>query len=86
MTDPIPGDEIMPALTEVIRRTFRQPSAEVDRATTAMDIDGWDSLSHTMLILQVEQRFGVRLPADRVHELDDVGELADLVAEAGGRP
>jgi acyl carrier protein len=79
------GEEILPLLTEVIRRTFRQPDAPVDRDTTAMDINGWDSLSHTMLILQVEQRFAVRLPADRVHELDNVGELADLIAEAGGR-
>ena len=86
MSDSGSSEQIMPALTEVIRRVFRQPTAAVDRETTAMDIDGWDSLSHTMLILQVEQRFSVRLPADRVHELDNVGELADLIAEAGERP
>jgi acyl carrier protein len=77
-------EEIMSELGDIIRRTFRQPDAEVDRQTTALDIDGWDSLSHTMLILDVEKHFGVRLPADRIHELDDVGELADLIAEVKG--
>ncbi len=75
-------DEILTELTGVIRKTFRQPEAEVARDTTALDIDGWDSLSHTMLILDVEKHFGVRLPADRVYELSDVGELVDLIADA----
>ncbi len=80
MTD----DATLQELAAIIRRTFRQPGLEIARETTAMDVDGWDSLSHTMLILQVEKSFGVRLPADRVHELEDVGELADLIVQARG--
>jgi acyl carrier protein len=75
-------DEILPVVAELIRKTFRCPGAEVTRETTAFDIDGWDSLSHTDLMLAVEQRFGVELPPDRMFDLPDVGALADLIAEA----
>lgn len=74
-------DEIMSVVAEIIRKTFQQPDVEITRETVALDVDGWDSLSHTMLILDIEKRFGVRLPADRVYDLADVGELVDLVAE-----
>ena len=77
-------DEIMAQVADIIRATFRQPDAQIDRDTVALDVDGWDSLSHTMLILEVEKTFGVRLPPDRVYELEDVGELVDVIAEAKG--
>ncbi len=77
-------DQIMEKVADIIRSTFRQPDAEITRDTVALDVDGWDSLSHTMLILEVEKQFGVRLPPERVYDLDDVGELVDLVAETKG--
>ena len=74
-------DDILAQLGDVSRETFRQRDAEITRETTALDVDGWDSLSHTMLLLDVETHFGVRLPAERVYDLADVGELVDLIAE-----
>ena len=76
------NDQIMVEVVKIIRDTFRQPQAEISRETVALDVDGWDSLSHTMLILGIEKHFGIRLPPDRVYDLADVGELVDLVAEA----
>ena len=74
-------DEILAQLGDIIRETFRQDGAVITRETTALDVDGWDSLSHTMLLLDVETHFEVRLPSDRVYDLADVGELVDLIAE-----
>jgi acyl carrier protein len=56
----------------------------VSAATTSADIDGWDSLSHSILIMGIEEQFGVELPMERAFELHDVGELMDLIGEAGG--
>jgi acyl carrier protein len=74
-------DEILAQLGDIIRETFRQDGVEITRETTALDVDGWDSLSHTMLLLDVETHFEVRLPSDRVYDLADVGELVDLISE-----
>ncbi len=80
------NDQVMEEVAGIIRRTFRQPDAEITRETVALDVDGWDSLSHTILILDIEKHFKVKLPADRVFELADVGELVDLVVQARGAP
>jgi acyl carrier protein len=66
----------------IIRETFEQPDAIVDRNTTALDIPGWDSLSHTVLMLRVEEHFGVTLPEDV--EFRNVGDLADTLVSLRG--
>jgi acyl carrier protein len=77
-------DAILTEVAAIIRKAFRQPDVVITRETTALDVDGWDSLSHTMLLLDIEKHFGLRLPADRVYDLADVGELVDLIAQTQG--
>jgi acyl carrier protein len=66
-------------LTDVMRDVFRCPDVPITRETSSLDIDGWDSLSHTILLLRVEKEFGVRLPLDRARTIANVGDLADLI-------
>jgi acyl carrier protein len=66
-------------LADVIRDVFGCPDLEVTRDTTSLDVDGWDSLSHTVLLLRVESAFEVRLPLDEARNSANVGELADLL-------
>jgi acyl carrier protein len=65
-------------LAGLIRETFSQPRAAIDRHTMAVDIPGWDSLSHTILMLTVEDAFGIALPEDVSYA--NVGELGDAIA------
>lgn len=62
--------------------------ASLTRATTAEDVDGWDSVTHTLLIMEVERQMKVSLPFDDAFELANIGELADLVdrVRAGAAP
>ena len=74
--------EILTRLGDVIRDHFNCPDLEVDRDTSARDVVGWDSLAHTMVLMRIEDEFGVELPMDRAFTVKNVGELADLVVEA----
>lgn len=75
------SEEAMEEVAAVIRKTFNAGDVPISRQTSAMDIRGWDSLSHTILMLELEQRFQVRLPRSRIYGLKNVGDLADLIAE-----
>lgn len=77
------NEEVFTRLREVVRRTFAAANrVEIERSTTSADIDGWDSLSHSILIMNVEDAFGVDLPLDAVYSLVDLGALADLIESA----
>lgn len=74
-------DEILSQTARIIRDTLECGPVPIARETQAMHVRGWDSLSHTMILMQLEDGFGVRLPMERVLRLGTVGELVDLIAE-----
>jgi len=75
------NDEILQRCAALIRDTIQCGPVPIGRATRAMDVRGWDSLSHTMILMNLEDGFGVQLPMDRVLRLATVGDLVDLIAE-----
>ena len=76
---------ILARVEAVMRQVFSLPGEyKVTDATVASDIDGWDSLSHSILIMKIEEEFAVDLPMERVYEVNDVGELVELIASAAG--
>lgn len=76
------SDEIFERVRKVMVQTFRIPaSVAIGPQTTSADVDGWDSLSHSLLIMNVEEEFGFDLPFERVYQLANVGELVALLGE-----
>jgi len=68
-------------IEHIIQEVFANPGAAVTRETVASDIDGWDSLSHAILVLRIESAFGIEFPTDEVYSFSNVGELADRTAQ-----
>jgi len=75
-------DEPTAGVFQLVAMTFGCPSCDVTRQTRADDVDGWDSLSQSILLLGIERRFAVRLDYDEVFNVADVGDLIDCVARA----
>ena len=78
------ADNVFQRLSQVISREFGCDISDIHRDTSADDIDGWDSLAHARLILKIEEVFDLRLPGDKLFELDNVGDLVVLVSDAQG--
>ena len=62
-------EEVFEKLNEVFRDVFDDEEITVTDATTADDIEEWDSLEHINLLAAVEQEFGMK----------NVGEMADII-------
>ncbi len=78
------SDSLLRQLNEVFRDTFEDDEINVQRDTTAEDIEGWDSLNHVTLMLRIEKAFGVKFTTAQVAKLKNVGELVDLLAAKRG--
>jgi len=66
-------------LTEVFRDVFDDDSLVVTPETAAGDIEGWDSLMHVTLILNLEKAFKVKFTSTQVASLKNVGDLLKLI-------
>ena len=75
------SDDTFSQVCTVIRKTFQvDDGVPITRQTTSADIDGWDSLAHSILLMGIEDEFGIAFDLDSMFAVDDVGTLADLVA------
>lgn len=74
-------EEIYGVLTTVFRQVLEDDAIQLTPATTAEDVDGWDSMNHIFIVVELEKRFGVKFQAAEMEELKNVGELASLVQQ-----
>ena len=70
-------------LRDIFRDVFNDEDLVISRETSARDIDDWDSVMHVSLVVSVEKAFGVRFSSSEVAELQNVGDLADLIELKG---
>jgi acyl carrier protein len=65
----------MDPLTEVFRSVFEDNSIILKPEMTANDVEGWDSLSHVLLILAIENHFKIKFIHKELLTLKNVGDL-----------
>ena len=73
--------DIYAELNTVFRQVLEDETIELTPATTAEDVEGWDSMNHIFIVVELEKRFGVKFHAAEMEELKNVGELALLVQQ-----
>ncbi len=72
-------NEIYERLSKVFTEVFDE-DITVTPDTTAADIEDWDSLTHITLISAIEDEFRMKFSMKEVVGMNNVGELADIVA------
>jgi len=71
-------EEVFARLADVFADVFDR-AVPLSDATTAADVEGWDSLTHITLIGTVEDEFDVKFPMKDVVHMKNVGEMVDLI-------
>ena len=71
--------EIITKLNEIFNDVFDDESIVVTEATTAKDVEGWDSLMHITLISEVEDAFDIKFSMKDVVGFQNVGEMASVI-------
>ena len=71
--------EIWKLATSVFRETLDRDDLVLTPQLTARDVEGWDSLSHILLVVAVEQRFGIKFSTGEIDGLENVGQFIALI-------
>ena len=78
-------DDLTDQMQNVFRDVFDDDELVVTDASTAADVDGWDSLMHINLIIAVERQFGVKFATAEISGLkaedQNVGTFRQLLAK-----
>jgi len=76
MTD----EQILLRLTDVFRDVFDRYDIVLTPATTADQVNGWDSLMNVRIFVATEMEFGARFDTAEISSLRNVGDLIRLIS------
>jgi acyl carrier protein len=69
------NEEVLAKLQVVFRRVLGDASIVLTEGTTAKDVAGWDSLSHVMLVVEIEGAFKKRFNSREILAWQSVGDM-----------
>lgn len=71
------NDPVERTIVAIVAETFSVDPVTIDRSTVSEDVDGWDSLAHTILMLRLEKALHIRVDEELASTVNNVGELID---------
>ncbi len=72
-------DDVMTTCLQIFRTVFSDPQLSVNAKTSALDVADWDSLAQITLLMAMEQSFEIKFSLDEVEDLQNVGEIVELI-------
>lgn len=67
-------------LETIFKDVFDDEDLQINKSTSAIDIDEWDSLAHIRLILQIEKSFSLHFEASEIEKVENVGQMAEFIS------
>jgi acyl carrier protein len=71
--------DLLQRVNDVFRDVFDSEDLTITRQTSAVDVEGWDSLMHVRLIIAIEKEFDLRFSSAAIAAFKNVGDLLDAL-------
>jgi acyl carrier protein len=79
-------NDILAQLQPIFQDILDQPELVINRESSALNVEDWDSLSHINLVTAVERHFKIKFALGELQDLKNVGDMVDLIsAKLGAR-
>ena len=70
---------IVAKVREAFLKVLDHENFELTETTTADDVDGWESITHMMIISEVEKQFGIKFKLMDLMNMNNVGDLIKTI-------
>jgi len=71
--------EILERIRIILESVLNHKDFEMKEDLKASEVQGWDSLSHMMIISRIEDDFNIRFKMREINKLENLKSLIDLV-------
>ncbi len=73
-------EKIVNKLTPVFRNVFGDNLLELSDELNAESVERWDSLSHMLLISEVENEFAIKFKLKDLNKMRNVGDMIEIIS------
>ena len=72
-------EEILVTIKESFVRVLEHDNFELNESTTAKDVDGWESITHLLIMNDIEKVFNINFKLMDLMAMENVGDLINTV-------
>lgn len=72
--------EITSRLTPIFRKIFGDEKLELTDELSALDVENWDSLTHMLLITEIESDFSIKFKLKDLNKMLNVGDMITIIS------
>ncbi|MBW1296535.1 acyl carrier protein [Aquimarina litoralis] len=72
-------EEILSKVRTAFISVLEHENFQLSDETTANDVDGWESITHMMIITEVEKSFGIKFKLMDLMNMNNVGDLLNCI-------
>ncbi|TPN89115.1 acyl carrier protein [Aquimarina algicola] len=72
-------EDILKKVREAFISVLEHENFELKDETTANDVDGWESITHMMIISEVEKQFNIKFKLMDLMNMNNVGDLIKTI-------
>lgn len=73
-------------IEKILAEVFSLPESGVADSLMLKDIPTWDSLAHMMLIVRIEETYGVQFTGDEIADIQSVADVRSALRAHGIQP
>ena len=71
-------EEITKSLNLIFNKIFNN-DITLKNDLTANDVDDWDSLTHMLLISEIESEFSIKFKLKDLNKMENVGDMINII-------
>jgi acyl carrier protein len=71
--------ELVPQIKQILSELFNVKVDTLSMNSSTDNVDGWDSLGQLMVIVELEQRFGVQVSPENGEDLTSVARIEEFL-------
>ncbi len=72
-------EQILAELQQIFCEVLKRDNIIINETSTSNDVEGWDSLTHMIIISKIEKHFGIMFNFRELMKLKNVGDLRDVI-------
>jgi acyl carrier protein len=72
-------DLILENVNAAFSKILEHTNFKLDNETTAADVDGWESVTHMLIINEIEKTFNIKFKLMVLMGMNNVGDLLDAI-------
>jgi len=72
-------ENVFDQIGKIFRDVFERPNLKIEITDSPLTIDGWESLTHVMLITAIEEHFLIEFTFRDLAGIKTVGDLVNIV-------